>query len=256
MDPLSRFRNRTGLLVSVRDAAEAEVALAGGADVVDVKEPSRGSLGAADADVIAAVVAAVAGRVPVSVAAGELLDWPATTSTQFVDAVSGGVSFVKLGLAGCFTRPDWPARWRRAIEPFGGTVQPVAVAYADWQAARSPAPDVVFAHARDSDCQVLLIDTWSKSVGDLFDRWPAESLADFACRVRAAGIHLVLAGSLKQRVLSEAVRFRPSLIALRGAVCEGDRTGTISPSRLAALRAHLDDAQPSATSEVATPLSA
>ena len=35
----------TKLLVSVRDAAEAIDALAGGADLIDVKEPLAGSLG-------------------------------------------------------------------------------------------------------------------------------------------------------------------------------------------------------------------
>src|SRR5207244_7336185 len=44
-------RTMTGLLVSVRSAAEAETALAGGADVVDVKEPRRGALGPADPSV-------------------------------------------------------------------------------------------------------------------------------------------------------------------------------------------------------------
>ena len=33
------------LLVSVRSADEAEVALEGGADIIDVKEPLHGSLG-------------------------------------------------------------------------------------------------------------------------------------------------------------------------------------------------------------------
>ena len=60
------------LLVSVRDAAEAEAALAGGADLIDVKEPSRGPLGRADAGVIRYVVKAVGGRAPVSAALGEL----------------------------------------------------------------------------------------------------------------------------------------------------------------------------------------
>ena len=46
----------TRLLVSVRSAAEAEAALLGGADVIDVKEPDRGPLGRADDAVIAAVV--------------------------------------------------------------------------------------------------------------------------------------------------------------------------------------------------------
>ena len=33
----------TGLLISVRDAEEARAALAGGAGLVDIKEPRRGS---------------------------------------------------------------------------------------------------------------------------------------------------------------------------------------------------------------------
>src|SRR5215212_6095908 len=54
-----------GLLVSVRNVEEAHRALEGGAALIDVKEPSRGALGRADDNVIAAVVAAVAGRRPV-----------------------------------------------------------------------------------------------------------------------------------------------------------------------------------------------
>ena len=36
----------TALLASVRSVAEAELALAGGADVIDLKDPSQGALGA------------------------------------------------------------------------------------------------------------------------------------------------------------------------------------------------------------------
>jgi uncharacterized protein (UPF0264 family) len=243
MDNLSRFRDSAGLLVSVRNRDEAETALTGGADVIDIKEPSRGSLGAADAESIAAVVDVVDGRVPISVAAGELLDWPVTRSPQFIDAVVGRVSFIKFGLAGCIDEHNWPTRWRSAIDAFCGTVQPVAVAYADWRAACAPTPADVLAHAIACGCPVLLIDTWSKSVGDLFDRLPAESMTELARRVRAAGIHLALAGSLKQSSLAEAVRYRPSLLAVRGAACEGDRIGKISLARVAALRAALDAAQ-------------
>ena len=40
----------TRLLVSVRSADEAEAAIAGGADVIDVKEPSHGPLGMSEPD--------------------------------------------------------------------------------------------------------------------------------------------------------------------------------------------------------------
>ena len=67
----------TGLLVSVRSAAEARIALEAGADLIDVKEPRRGALGAADPAVWKDVCRAVAGRVPVSVALGELVGFDA-----------------------------------------------------------------------------------------------------------------------------------------------------------------------------------
>ena len=52
MTKLKLSNETPGLLVSVRSAAEALSALAGGADVIDVKEPNRGSLGAADDETI------------------------------------------------------------------------------------------------------------------------------------------------------------------------------------------------------------
>ena len=64
----------TGLLVSVRSAAEALVAMAGGADLIDVKEPSRGSLGAVDPEVLSEICDAVGGRLPISAALGELAE--------------------------------------------------------------------------------------------------------------------------------------------------------------------------------------
>ena len=63
-----------GLLVSVRSAAEACAALAGGAALIDVKEPAHGPLGRASDDVIRAVMDAVGGRCAVSAALGELAD--------------------------------------------------------------------------------------------------------------------------------------------------------------------------------------
>ena len=83
-----------GLLVSVRSADEARVALAGGADLIDVKEP-RGSLGRADVDVIESVITEVGGRVPISAALGEWTSW--TTA-----AIPPGLTYVKWGLSGQF----------------------------------------------------------------------------------------------------------------------------------------------------------
>src|SRR5437762_2077635 len=95
------------LLVSVRDVEEAEAALQGGAALIDIKEPSRGSLGRADDAVIRSIVAHVAMRRPVSAALGE---W----SDDKRDLPDAELTYVKWGLAGC-ARRDWQSKLRRLL---------------------------------------------------------------------------------------------------------------------------------------------
>jgi uncharacterized protein (UPF0264 family) len=228
--------DRPGLLVSVRSAAEARTALGGGADVIDVKEPSRGSLGAADLSTIRAVVRAVAGRAPVSAAAGELGDWPTAAWPRPVPA---GVTLVKLGLAACGPIADWPTRWRDAIAALAGAARPVAVAYADWRAAEAPDPRHVLAEAVAIGCPALLVDTWDKSSGTLLDHWPLDELGQFVSQVHDQHIAPVLAGSLAGSTLLAAARLGPRLIAVRGAVCEAGRGSTISLASVQAVASAL-----------------
>lgn len=229
----AQMSRQPGLLVSVRSAAEALTALAGGADVIDVKEPTRGSLGPADLATIAEVVRAVAGRAPVSAAAGELGDWPAAA---WPGPVPAGVALVKFGLAGCGTIADWPTRWRQAITALAGDARPVAVAYADWRTAAAPDPQQVLAEAVALGCPALLVDTWDKSSGTLLDHWPPEELAQFVRQVDARHLASVLAGSLSGDALRAATHLGPRLIAVRGAVCDAGRNGHVSLSRMQTVR--------------------
>jgi hypothetical protein len=236
------FHERPGLLISVRSAEEAAVALAGGADVVDVKEPSRGSLGAADASVVASVVACVAGRVPVTAALGELDSFSTAGHDVSWAQLPAGVALVKMGLAGCRARSDWPLHWRAALVGMPSTTRPVAVVYADWRAAGAPPPDEVLAAAVSLQCPALLVDTWDKSGGTLMDHWPPSELAGFLARVRKQGLAVVLAGSLSGPALAAAVRLGPDLVAVRGAVCHAGRTGSICPARVSEVRQAISQA--------------
>src|SRR5947209_5613388 len=123
------------LLVSVRDAAEAVAARAGGADLIDVKEPSRGPLGRADVATIASAVQAVGGKIPFSVALGELRECPAAVP----DSLPAAVRYVKWGLAG-LSQERWDHRLRDARRSAVGRCA-VVVAYAD--ADRVDAPRAV-----------------------------------------------------------------------------------------------------------------
>ncbi len=224
----------TKLLVSVRNAEEAEIAIAGGADVIDVKEPTRGALGAPDLHVLRKVVHQVAGRLRVSVALGEL-----TCERSLPLASLDGVQFAKFGLAGCVNLPDWPARWRQAIGELPAGVTPVAVAYADWQTVSAPDPHCALALGAASGCRVLLVDTFSKTSGTLIDWLKPGQLRDLVRATHACGCLCALAGSLGIGQIAQVVSLEPDFVAVRTAACAGGRTGTVDLSRVRRLAARV-----------------
>jgi uncharacterized protein (UPF0264 family) len=217
-----------GLLVSVRSAQEAEAALAGGAAVIDVKEPSRGPLGCADLRVWRAVRGAVPAHVPVSVALGELSDWP--HRQRLPAAGYDGIAFRKLGLAR--TGQDWRNAWAglRAADPHGP--EWIAVAYADYKSAGAPDPEAVLEAAIAAGCAGILIDSWDKSQPSPIDA----SWSDYLCRARASGLTTALAGGLDERAILLLAALQPDFFAVRGAACRDcDRTAAIDQDRVARL---------------------
>ncbi|HVU88940.1 MAG TPA: (5-formylfuran-3-yl)methyl phosphate synthase [Pirellulales bacterium] len=236
---------KTKLLVSVRDASEAVDALAAGTDLIDLKEPRRGSLGAVEPHVMREVVAAVAGRAPVSAALGELLDNPPLAD------VPPGIQLAKLGLAGCSAQTNWPDRLADAIGRLPEGVQAVAVAYADGGRADAPAPDQVLDVARRLGCRAVLVDTWQKGAGGLLDLWTVERCASFVAQVHEARLMAVIGGSLTVDGLRRLLPIAPDYLAVRGAACDADRAGRLSFDRvreLAAIVRHGQNGAASATS--------
>jgi uncharacterized protein (UPF0264 family) len=223
------------LLVSVRSVEEAARALAGGADVIDVKEPQLGSLGRADDSVITAVVDFVAGRRPVSAALGELIDENPATSCQHLQ----DLSFVKWGLAGCGRGSPWPTLLKNLAKTLSATCQFVHVAYVDWQCAQAPPLDDVIDLACRAPGSVLLLDTHCKSASSLgrrptlLDWLPLEQVHAVCERCREAQIRVALAGSIGVPEVKLLLPARPTWFAVRGAVCDGDnRDGMVQESRV------------------------
>lgn len=211
------------LLVSVRGASEAEAALAGGAGVIDVKEPTRGSLGRADPATVREVIAEVAGRAPVSAALGE---WCEPLPATWCKRVGPGLSWVKCGLAGAKLRADFPQSWLADRAWFGSRLaEMAAVAYADWQRADAPAPAQIVELAIKHRFTAFLIDTWEKDGSSLLDWCEVEEVVGWCERLREAGILVALAGSLGEGEIQRLTSARPHWFAVRGAVCQGGRRG-------------------------------
>ncbi|HVS34773.1 MAG TPA: (5-formylfuran-3-yl)methyl phosphate synthase [Gemmataceae bacterium] len=227
----------TQLLVSVRSAAEAEAALAGGAALIDVKEPSRGALGRADDAVIADVVRVTAGRAPVSAALGELADEPSAVLPASLSALS----YVKCGLAGLAAdgEPSWPSQLAGAADVVWKSnplCKVAVVAYADWRRAQAPTPDEVCTFASRRPGWAFLLDTWGKDGLTLLD-WMSRVEIDRLCRVcRDAGVKTALAGSLSRSLIRTLKPTAPDWFAVRGAVCGGSqRTAAVNADKVRGL---------------------
>jgi uncharacterized protein (UPF0264 family) len=227
----------TKLLVSVRDAAEALVAADAGVDLIDIKEPRRGSLGAAVPDDIREIAAVIAGRAPLSVALGELADWD-DSSPSLMRAISQApaIRFAKLGLAGLGAERDWQTRWRNAWTGLPAGMGRVAVAYADWRRAKAPTPTAILRAAERHDCKAVLVDTFDKHSGTLVDLWPLEQLSRWVRTIQRAGLIAVVAGSLARGTIGAVAALDPDYVAVRGGVCRGGRDGTICPHCICSLR--------------------
>src|SRR4051794_41378164 len=128
------------LLVSVVDADEAGAAATAGAEIVDVKNPAEGSLGAPSPAVIAAIRAAVPDALPVSAAIGDMPNLPGTAALAALGAAHCGATFVKVGLWGTATEAeavDLLRAVRDGVANVPGAVV-VAAVYADGRRVAHP----------------------------------------------------------------------------------------------------------------------
>ena len=133
-------QKRCGLLISVRCSEEARLSLQYAIDVLDLKEPLNGALGAVSQAVVEKVVQLVIQvnleQPPkLSLAMGELADWdfdrwPSLLDRYPLDQIRR-FRFVKIGLAGAQQLTDWQGAWSKLFAELPESTRPVVVGYLD-----------------------------------------------------------------------------------------------------------------------------
>jgi uncharacterized protein (UPF0264 family) len=230
------------LLVSVVDVGEAREAAAAGADIVDVKNPAEGSLGAPSPSVIAGVRSAVPTELPVSAAIGDMPNLPGTAALAALGAARSGAMFVKVGLWGVSTEDDAVALLRAVRDGLADVpgAMLVAAAYADGQRAAHPplAPELLPRVARAAGVGVCLIDTAFKDGRGLLDWLSPDALASLVADAHAADLQVALAGALRADDLPVVRDTKADIAGVRSAACrDGRRSGRLDAARVRALRA-------------------
>jgi uncharacterized protein (UPF0264 family) len=224
------------LLVSVATPEEASAALTGGADVIDAKDPTF-ALGAVSSDVLRAIHAICARTRPVTAALGDVDD-EAKVERAAAMMTDAGAMLVKVGFAGIVDRARVSALLAAAVSGArarsdGGVV---AVAYADADRVGSLAPPGFAEVAARAGAVGVLLDTADKDGPGLRMLISLQALAEWVERAHDAGLLVALAGKLAAEDLAYVRDAGADIAGVRGAACEGGRTGRVSTERVRRLR--------------------
>jgi uncharacterized protein (UPF0264 family) len=228
------------LLVSVRNAEEAAQALAGGADVIDAKDPAKGAMGPVPAQVFREIRRLVGDARPVTAAIGDASDAIATERAAR-ESAAAGARFVKVGFAGIASTTTIADIVAAAV--FGSRTASVektgvvAVAYADAARVASAAFDDLLATSSLSGAEGVLVDTADKRGPGLRQLVTPETLARWVAAAHDAGLFIAVAGNLTADDLGFVRDSGADIAGVRGAACEGGRNGTVSVEKVRLLAA-------------------
>ncbi len=219
-----------GLLVSVRNLAEAQAIAPLGIDVLDLKEPTEGPLAPVAPAIWAQVASRFAGKVRLSAALGEF-----DQAIGLAAELPPSFSFAKAGPASCSDLAVIGGYWTELRRRLPEEVQLVAVAYADHRSAGCSPPHEILELAGRHGVTTWLLDTFGKDGKSTLDHLSLVELKGIAKLAARHQAKWVLAGSMRLGLLNAIVEasLMPDLIGVRGDVCEAAREGEISTDKVA-----------------------
>jgi uncharacterized protein (UPF0264 family) len=248
------------LLVSVRNVHEAEAALAGGADIIDAKNPASGPLGAVSIPILLDICRVTPTAHLVTAALGDAEDEGAIESMACAYATTSA-GLLKVGFAGTSSIERavslLTAAVRGAAASSGDRCGVVAVAYADAHVVASLAPGALTEAASRAGAVGVLLDTADKHGPGLRDLVSQSELSAWIAGAHKAGLLVAVAGRLQADDLRFVRDAGADIAGVRGAACEGGRTGRVTTERVRALQtlcgstADPDRAAPSTQKETA-----
>ena len=217
------------LLISPLDRDEALEAIKGGADIIDVKNPAEGSLGANFPWIISEIKGLLPNGTELSATIGDFPNLPGTASLAALGVASLGVNYVKIGLYGVNSSEEAvklaTSTVRAVKEPHPDTGVVIA-GYADYERVGSIASTLIPSVAKDAGADIAMLDTVVKDGKNLFDFIGMKELGEFVKNSHDSGIRVALGGSLTREHIQPLSEMGVDIIGIRGAACQNcDRIG-------------------------------
>ncbi|WP_347489841.1 (5-formylfuran-3-yl)methyl phosphate synthase [Desulfoscipio sp. XC116] len=231
-------------MISVFEGKEITAALDGGADIIDVKNPAEGPLGAPSPEAISDVCNRLKGNKPFSIALGEFPNKPNAAALAALGGAHFLPDFIKVAFVS-HTVSEEIFETLRAIKKSlrffrQKKIALVSVAYADTLGSASWNLSDFATVSKAGGADGCLVDTSQKNGKSLPDYLSRNNIERFIADCRKEQLFCGLAGSLRIDNVTDLCRLEPDIIGVRSAVCGGDRLrGTVSAQSVRELRAAL-----------------
>lgn len=223
------------LLASVKNWDEAHIAFDAQVDIIDLKQPDLGALGALDTETLSDIVKKIDFRCPVSATIGDLPMVADTIFNATHATAKTGVDFVKIGF---FPEGNWLGVIEK-LQKLTSKYQLIAVLFAD----ENPDISIISALKAHGFAGVML-DTMNKQKGSLVQVMPLEAIHAFVTLAKKHHLICGLAGSLRAEDIAALLPFEANYLGFRGALCaDHRRTQNLSLNALNQIKVRLRPAK-------------
>lgn len=218
----------TGMLASVKNLSEAQLVLNANVDIIDLKQPEFGALGALSVDDVTEIVKSLNGRCVISATVGDLPMDADIIFNAVSEMAKTGVDFVKIGF---FPEGDWfEISQRLAI--LTPNTKLIAVLFADTQPNFAIIPQL-----KKAGFAGVMLDTMHKQKGSLTQVMRNETIAEFVNLAKIERLICGLAGSLRLENIATLLPFGADYLGFRGALCAANnRTEQLDMNALQIIR--------------------
>ena len=219
----------TGFLASVASVEEARLVCSLGVDVIDLKDPNRGALGALEQDKVRLITALVGKTTTLSATIGDLPAYAAELESAVLGMHASGVDIVKVGVfAGSLSPFTWSALDRLTDR----NIRIVLVFFAEFSPVEAD-----FEKLKSTGVMGVMLDTCDKASGNLREKMEDGALAQFVADAKRAGLITGLAGALTGEDIPPLLRINPDYLGFRGALCrQHERTMQIDSTKVTEIR--------------------
>ena len=219
----------TNLLVSIKDFSEISDDLIDFVNIIDLKDPNKGSIGSWEPSEISKVVKLYKSKIKISATLGDIFDNKKfLTKLEKFDELN--LDFIKFGLLSHNFNSLYEKIKLVSLNKYKTDL--VCVIFVDKDEKLKNTKNKI-SYLKDSGINHILLDTFVKIKGDIFEFCDIEEIEAFINICKEYKIKTGIAGGLKEYQIPSIINLNPDIIGFRSAVCENrSRSGIIQKKKI------------------------